>query len=79
VPGIGVVISTHESVSYAIGYRRGRRGILIKCPWWADMMLTGSRRWMVTELTSARTMNGPRTWNQLRDRRQFRRLGTSKA
>jgi hypothetical protein len=38
LPGIGVVISTHESVSYAIGYRRGRRGILIKCPWWADMI-----------------------------------------
>jgi hypothetical protein len=28
LPGIGVVI-----VSYAIGYRRGRRGVLIKCPW----------------------------------------------
>jgi hypothetical protein len=41
LPGIGVVISTHESVSYAIGYRRGRRGILIKCPWWADMIVYG--------------------------------------
>jgi hypothetical protein len=41
LPGIGVVISTHESVSYAIGYRRGRRGILIKCPWWADMIAYG--------------------------------------
>ena len=78
LPGIGVVISTHESVSYAIGYRRGRRGILIKCPWWADMIAYGVAQMMVTELTSARTMNGPRTWNQLRDHRQSRRLRTSK-
>jgi hypothetical protein len=43
-----------------------------------DNRSRASRRWMVTELTSARTMSGPRTWNQLRDHRQSRRLGTSK-
>jgi hypothetical protein len=29
----------HQTLSWKLGYRRGRAGLSSKCPWWADKIV----------------------------------------
>ena len=29
----------HQALTYWFGYRRGKRGIALKCPWWANCLV----------------------------------------
>jgi hypothetical protein len=39
VPGMGWLRNLHQTISYKLGYRRGRHGMPFKCPWWVDSIV----------------------------------------
>lgn len=37
---VGTVRDIHQTLSWKVGYRRGKAGRDYRCPWWADRLVS---------------------------------------